>query len=596
MKKHILQVIVFGNLFMGLLSMVALAQESFDYVAVVRDSAGVALPNQTVEARVSIIQGSPGEEPIYIETHSVVSNAAGYITLPVGTGTIISGTFDNIPWQFPTLFIKIEVDINAGTDYQEVGTTQLVSVPYALYTSGLTISNEDGKEFTLEVDTTGDLSANEHGPCGPSLTMTDPRDGKVYDLVEIGLQCWFKENLDVGTMINSATDQTNNGALEKYCYNNDTNNCHVYGALYQWGEMMSYTWVFGGQGICPPGFHVPSDEEWDQLAIWVGTMSPYWWEDVSYWYAGGKLKETGTAHWTSPNTDATNESGFTALGAGYWNNNDNAFYGLNTETRIYASTATSPTERWMDRMTYNSHYLYNNWKVHPNDANSVRCVKGEYVDPCKGITSVSHGGQLYHTSAIGTQCWIKENMNIGVFEDDNFKEPENNGVIEHWCWGNDPYWCSVMGGLYNWNEAMKYFYSEGSQGICPSGFHIPTDQDFRILEGYADSKFMVDDPVWGGTGPRGWDVGMNLKADWGWQQCWSYDAFGFYSVGGGSRWCDGAMWRHYRFGYYWTSSYAGNGSVWVHSQFGNQVSTYCNNSYRDQWGSCHGLSVKCVKD
>ena len=64
--------------------------------------------------------------------------------------------------------------------------------------------------------------------------------GKDYNTVLIGSQCWLKENLDVGTMINGSNQQTNNGIIEKYCYNNVPNNCSTYGGLYQWNEAMQY--------------------------------------------------------------------------------------------------------------------------------------------------------------------------------------------------------------------------------------------------------------------------------------------------------------------------------------------------------------------
>jgi len=145
----------------------------------------------------------------------------------------------------------------------------------------------------------------------------------------IGTQCWFKENLNVGTMINGTHNQTNNSVIEKYCYNNLTSNCDIYGGLYQWGEMVQYlngtsnttTWnpppTGNVQGICPTGWHIPKDAEWTVLTTYLGGVS----------VAGGAMKETGNAHWSSPNTGATNSSGFTALGSGLrWSNNPPPYF------------------------------------------------------------------------------------------------------------------------------------------------------------------------------------------------------------------------------------------------------------------------------
>src|ERR1035437_2197706 len=90
--------------------------------------------------------------------------------------------------------------------------------------------------------------------------------GKTYNTVSIGDQCWLKENLDVGTMINGIDTSKNNGIIEKYCYNNDTTNCTTYGALYQWDEAMQYVTTSGAQGICPTGWHIPDSAEFTALS------------------------------------------------------------------------------------------------------------------------------------------------------------------------------------------------------------------------------------------------------------------------------------------------------------------------------------------
>ena len=154
-------------------------------------------------------------------------------------------------------------------------------------------------------------------PCGNPIT--DSRDGRVYQTVLIGTQCWMAQNMNAGTMINGSAEQTNNGVIEKYCSNNDEANCNVYGGLYQWAEMVQYlngitnttSWnpFPSGDivGICPTGWHIPSDVEWTTLTSFLGGES----------VAGGKMKEIGTIHWLSPNTGATNSSGFTGLAGGY---------------------------------------------------------------------------------------------------------------------------------------------------------------------------------------------------------------------------------------------------------------------------------------
>ena len=94
--------------------------------------------------------------------------------------------------------------------------------------------------------------------CGD--TLIDYRDGQQYPTILIGSQCWLAKNLNVGIKINNGSlSPSNNGIIEKYCYNNDTNYCNTYGGLYEWNEMMQYSLIESSQGICPCGWHIPSD-------------------------------------------------------------------------------------------------------------------------------------------------------------------------------------------------------------------------------------------------------------------------------------------------------------------------------------------------
>jgi uncharacterized protein (TIGR02145 family) len=116
----------------------------------------------------------------------------------------------------------------------------------------------------------------KYGHLGPQNcgTVTDA-DGNTYDTVVIGTQCWMKQNMRVGTKINAPTAQTNNGTIEKYCYNNDPNNCttnhpnYPDGGHYTWDEAMQYSTTPGAQGICPAGWHIPTDAEWHTLEAYL---------------------------------------------------------------------------------------------------------------------------------------------------------------------------------------------------------------------------------------------------------------------------------------------------------------------------------------
>jgi len=143
-------------------------------------------------------------------------------------------------------------------------------------------------------------------------SVTDP-DGNVYYTIIVGDQEWMRENLNVGVIIDSYSRGANNGIIEKFCYDDDSTNCEIYGGLYNFTEMMQYSWDEGTQGICPTGWHIPTKDDVEAYIVSLGSE-----------YAGQKSKESGTTHWYYPNY-ATNSSNFTALPGGigiydnYWN-------------------------------------------------------------------------------------------------------------------------------------------------------------------------------------------------------------------------------------------------------------------------------------
>jgi uncharacterized protein (TIGR02145 family) len=135
--------------------------------------------------------------------------------------------------------------------------------------------------------------------------------------------------------------------------------------------------------------------------------------------------------------------------------------------------------------------------------------------PCTSGSTVLYEGQLYNTVQIFNQCWLQENLNVGEMIQGNEDMIENQN-IEKWCYQNNPDNCEIYGGLYQWSEAMQYSFVPGAQGICPDGWHIPTDEEWKILEGQTDSQYHVGNDEWNDSGWRGFDVGMHLKSSTGW--------------------------------------------------------------------------------
>jgi uncharacterized protein (TIGR02145 family) len=123
--------------------------------------------------------------------------------------------------------------------------------------------------------------------CGSS--MVDIRDNKIYPTVQIGTQCWLATSLNYGSIISSQSPQVDNCMKAKYCADNQESNCVQYGALYQWDAMMCFETAIGSQGLCPPGWHVPSNSEWLTLFDFYGGQSK----------AGAFLQKTGTGNFNA---------------------------------------------------------------------------------------------------------------------------------------------------------------------------------------------------------------------------------------------------------------------------------------------------------
>ncbi len=239
------------------------------------------------------------------------------------------------------------------------GTTYYVRA-YAINSVGA------GYGSTLQFTTESSIVFN------PNLTygsVTDI-DGNIYKIITIGDQVWMAENLKttkynngdlIGTTI-PATQyiQSENTPKYQWAYNGDECYVDTYGRLYTWYS------VTDSRGVCPTSWHVPTDAEWLTLSTYLENET----------YSGGKLKEISTAHWLSPNTGATNQSGFTALPGGLRSVN-NTFNSIGKYGYWWSSsewTSTSPASAWGLGLGYDSNEL-NRSGTGKNNGFSVRCIQ-----------------------------------------------------------------------------------------------------------------------------------------------------------------------------------------------------------------------------
>jgi len=213
-------------------------------------------------------------------------------------------------------------------------------------------------------------------------------DHNIYYPVNIGDQTWMADNLKVtrypdGSIIPQVEDRLTwfSFALytRAYCwYDNYGAIGATYGGLYTWPAAMninSETDIKPGsvQGVCPDGWHLPSDSEWQQLEMFLGMSLAE--ADGEEWRGGdegGKMKHEGIQWWTSPNTGSTNESGFRALPAG-WRDGAGYFRNLGTSARFWSSSKRGDYA-WVRQLDYNSSQIYRGTKG-LYEGISVRCIK-----------------------------------------------------------------------------------------------------------------------------------------------------------------------------------------------------------------------------
>lgn len=295
-----------------------------------------------------------------------------YLTAPVGTTH--NATPNQIQWNWGAVTdatgykYNIVNDYNSGIDIgSNTSFTQTSLNCATAYTLYVWAYGPCGSSPVATLNT----STSPCPPCGGITQFTDSRDSKIYNTVEIGSQCWMKENL-------------NYAAVGSWCYNDNAANCNTYGRLYSWYTLMngssgSNNNPSGVQGICPSGWHVPSLSEWEQLTNYL-QFNGYNYDGTTDWDKVGK-SISATSSWTYSavtgavgNTDypaKRNITGFTALPAGI---RDGGYI----EIGMYASFATTyedGTSNNRGRKIYYNQPNVAGYSINKNTGQSLRCVK-----------------------------------------------------------------------------------------------------------------------------------------------------------------------------------------------------------------------------
>jgi len=411
--------------------------------------------------------------------------------------------------------------------------------------------------------------------------------------VTIGSQIWTAKNLNCKV----------NGSV---CYDNQESNCQKYGRLYSWATAMALPpkcdTIYTSnaecaiktpyhQGICPAGWHIPSNADSRALVKFVGA-------NFGIGNVGGALKAVNG--WDSDKGD--DKYGFSVLPGGS-GSPGGYFSGIGSDAGLWKASENA------DYLSFAGGPFLGTGSRSKTDLLSVRCVKdGDMLLPAvavvscpnavatptnaKGIGTLNCGGQTYKTVKIGTQIWMAQNLNYNANGSKCYGEGGMvNGVQESYpgVAGEIKADCAKYGRLYDWTTAM---------GVCPRGWHLPSNAEWDRLYRFADGTQGTKSPYSSPT------AGRNLKTKTGWS---SYtgneenpepinanglDKFGFSALPGGSGRADGDYdWYggKYQESYWWSTSEVG-GKAYARKIPIEAVALW------DNVDKSRLLSVRCIKD
>ncbi len=599
MKKLLLTII---NLIL-IITVIAQAPQGISHQAVIRDANNQLVINTQVGVKISILRDNIEGDIVYSETHTPVSNANGLITFVIGQGTVVSGVFADIAWAEGSYFIKTHADPTGGTNYTIEGVSQILSVPYALHAKTVENLTETDPVFSSWDKSTGieitesqiiDLdhftNEDEIDPVfsswdkstGIEITesqitdlkdyLTEEADGDPTNELQTVVQEDYKVTLShdggsfmTGVKSYTQTEIENLTPYDGLTVHNSTTNCINYYFMNNWFETC---------GTCTPQ---PTQADAGE----------------NIWMPGGVLTVT-----LSANIPVSGEGKWIILsgeGGSFEDDSD-------PHTLFTGQLSEQYTLQWTITTSCNTSY----------DEIWVKFTSWVYGMPFTDLRD----NNVYETVVIGNQCWIAENLKYLP----EVSGPEVGSDAEPYYYVYGYYGTNVndakastnyntYGVLYNWPAAMAGSSSSSSnpsgvQGVCPTGWHLPSDAEWTQLVDYLDSQGFTnnwDNPNGASNAlkscrqensPLGGDCAISEHPRWESDDThYGFDEFGFSALPGGFRNTDGNFSLIGSYGTWWSSNEYSSSSAW-----GRNMNYSSGNVDRGSYNKTNGYSVRCLRD
>ena len=578
-------------------SLWAQSPQSFSYQAVVRGANNVLVANKKVGIKISLLQGSEIGTAVYAEIHTPTSNENGLVSIAIGGGSIESGTFASVDWANGPYFVKTETDAAGGTNYSLTTTSQLLSVPYALYAGNSQPGSkgEKGDSGTQglkgdqglngDVGTKGDKGdAGSQGLTGANgLPGAAGAKGDKGDKGDIGAQGLTGANGLPG-VAGSKGDKGDTGAQGLTGANGLPGTAGSKGDKGDAGAdgkdgLNGTLGAKGDQGITG-----------DQgLTGVVGAKG-----DTGAQGLTGTNGLSGTAGLKGDQglTGVVGAKGDTGAQGLTGANGLSGTAGLKGDQGLKGDVGTTgPVGNGFSNGTAKNQIMYwngNAWvTLNPGTNDQFLTISnGNLIwtlipGYAKSITDID--GNLYKTVNIGNQQWMAENLKVTKYNDGT-DIPNVTGYTEWtqlttgaWTYYNNDIANNVKyGKLYNWYAVSPT--ANGNKNVCPTGWHVPNDAEWTVLTDYLGG-------VAGGkmkeVGTTSW-ISPNTDAT---------NTSLFTGLPGGARLNGGG---YYDIGYigYWWSSLENNYNAWYRDLKGNNGNAGRNGGFNKK----SGLFVRCLRD